>query len=122
LHRFIAQIFIPNPNNLPEINHIDEDKSNCCVENLEWSDRLDNIRHSCNNWGSDYIIENIITGETNKVQNLSKWCEDNKLNYRSVFASLKYNKTKKPFKNKWILKRIEGTHKFERLTRADKYI
>ena len=119
-HRFIAQIFIPNPNNLPEINHIDEDKGNCCVENLEWSDRLDNIRHSCNSWGSDYIIQNVITGETNKVQNLSKWCQDNELNYRSVFASLKYNKTKKPFKNKWILKRIEGTHKFERLTGADK--
>ena len=36
VHRLIAETFIPNPNGLPQVNHIDEDRSNNCVNNLEW--------------------------------------------------------------------------------------
>ena len=36
LHRVIAEAFIPNPNNYPEVNHIDEDKQNNKISNLEW--------------------------------------------------------------------------------------
>ena len=36
VHRLVGQSFIPNPNNLPEINHRDEDKTNNKVVNLEW--------------------------------------------------------------------------------------
>ena len=36
VHILVAQSFIPNPNNLPEINHKDENKANNCVDNLEW--------------------------------------------------------------------------------------
>jgi hypothetical protein len=46
LHRLVAQIFIPNPHNLPEVNHIDGNKENNCVDNLEWCTRLENMQHS----------------------------------------------------------------------------
>ena len=46
IHRLVAQAFIPNPNNLPQVNHKDENKQNNCISNLEWCIRLQNIRHS----------------------------------------------------------------------------
>lgn len=45
VHRLIAKAFIPNPNNLPEVNHKDEDKTNNKINNLEWCDRLYNVNY-----------------------------------------------------------------------------
>jgi hypothetical protein len=42
VHRLVAETFIPNPDDLPEINHMDEDRHNNHVDNLEWCSRIYN--------------------------------------------------------------------------------
>lgn len=45
VHRLVAELFIDNPNNYNEINHIDENKANNNVNNLEWCTREYNINY-----------------------------------------------------------------------------
>lgn len=45
VHRLVAIVFIPNPNNLPEVNHKDGNRLNPDISNLEWVTGRQNIRH-----------------------------------------------------------------------------
>ena len=61
IHRLVAEGFIPNPESLPQINHIDEVKDNNNVENLEWCTSKDNINHGTS-------IERRIKAQSKKIR------------------------------------------------------
>ena len=45
VHRLVAMAFLPNPDNLPEVDHIDANPSNNCLENLRWVTKQENMDH-----------------------------------------------------------------------------
>ena len=73
IHRMVANAFILNPNKLKIVNHIDENKYNNNVNNLEWTTQSDNVKHSI---GNDYISPSNkaiyrIDNDGNKVKYIS---------------------------------------------------
>lgn len=66
IHRLVAEYFIPNPNNLPEVNHKNLIKSDNRVENLEWCSKLENMQHA-----KEAGVLVIKRGEENNTSKLS---------------------------------------------------
>lgn len=54
IHRLVAEAFIPNPQGLPEVNHIDRDKRNNCITNLEWVTPKENMKHLEDNFNFSF--------------------------------------------------------------------
>ena len=48
VHRLVAEAYIPNPDNLPQVDHIDNDKNHNYINNLQWLTNRDNCRKSKN--------------------------------------------------------------------------
>ena len=104
VHRLVAETYIPNPDNLPEVNHKDEDKTNNNVANLEWSTHADNVQHSL---AKSYIVENVRTGERQTIFNLRAFCRQLGLN-RSCLKDTLTGK-RKQHKGYKLIERIKRT-------------
>ena len=74
-HRLLAEVFIPNPKNLPQVNHIDGNKHNNSLDNLEWCTSSENVKHSyetglASNKGSSHPRSKFSDSDITQILNL----------------------------------------------------
>ena len=78
VHRIVAEAFIPNPQNKPLVNHIDEDRANNLVSNLEWATFSENVNYGSRNakvseaFSKNGISRPVMCVETGIVYNSGK--------------------------------------------------
>lgn len=98
-HRAVALAFIPNPNNLPLINHKDEDKLNCYVDNLEWCVESYNIKYKGNrsaqsqfkNNAKEFYVYDSNLNLIGKFKGIRKFAKEHNLHPGSFSSFLNYN-------------------------------
>lgn len=95
VHRLVAKAFIDNPNNLNEINHKDEDKSNNRVDNLEWCTKSYNVSYS-----KSKIIK-IYNGTETIYNSVSEAAIKNNISVSAIYNCL-YGKSKTCGGYEWI--------------------
>lgn len=71
VHRLVAQEFLVKHSDNLEVNHIDNNKENNCVQNLEWCTRSENIKHSFDNGHRENNIKKLIESNSKVVIDLT---------------------------------------------------
>ena len=95
VHRLVAETYIPNPDDKPQVNHKDRNKKNNSVSNLEWVTGQENNQHA---HARSYLVQNVKTKEVIKVYNMTKWCNEMGLHPSGMFHTLKKIKSHKGWK------------------------
>ena len=84
LHRLVAETFISNPENKPEVNHIDGNKQNNCVSNLEWVTRCENVRHASKNGLMTRVTDEVKHQRKISGEKLKRFCRSRGLTQKDV--------------------------------------
>lgn len=86
IHRLVAETFISNDNNLPQVNHKDGNKLNNNVENLEWCTSSQNLKHAIKTGLKQYTYVNKLTiDEVKTIKQLLKYEDTTHNNIAKVF-------------------------------------
>lgn len=126
IHRLVAICFIPNPDNKPQVNHINGNKLCNDASNLEWVSVGENNIHAIKNnlryTNQDVFITDITTGNTMKFYSLKDAARFLNVAPSCIMAYIKYS-YKYPFKDKYVIKynidyhkdKILDAHKFKKM-------
>ena len=96
VHRLVAKKYLPNPENKRTVNHKDGDRTNNCVDNLEWATIGENLKHARDNgmWGENILkkrklslkqVEEIKSKYIPKKYTYQKLADEYGVHYRTIW-------------------------------------